>query len=335
MKKSNSTYEGKLNEAVRAVFPGHTKAFVEQVTAVIENVPTKDMSMQLKQRKTELTYQNTSLQVECHIQMESPQEDTSLIFEPDVNPRWTEGLKMCDTRQGEKRRQTLYYYKRSKPYRPWYSLSRENCDWHCSADLSCLPSFHSRRVPPSHFSHNKSHQCRKRSNYQRCVGSTCESESPQWTREGDSSQDVKRGVGLFFKNRWWYWLYRQVETQYITERHWTCCKNIPLCTKATLLRDEGLLEKSNSPYASLVMCVRKKDDTLKLSIDFHEVNKKALPDHLPIPRVQDIIDGLGRNSRFSLLDQGKVYHQGFMSKESRPITAWFSVDPLRIMSRMW
>ena len=28
---------------------------------------------------------------------ESPKEDTTLIFEPDVNPRWTEGLELCDT----------------------------------------------------------------------------------------------------------------------------------------------------------------------------------------------------------------------------------------------
>ncbi|KAJ8356418.1 hypothetical protein SKAU_G00192120 [Synaphobranchus kaupii] len=42
----------------------------------------------------------------------------------------------------------------------------------------------------------------------------------------------------------------------------------------------------------------------------------------PIPRVQDIMDGLGGNTWFSLLDQGKAYHQGFMAKESRPMTAF-------------
>lgn len=31
---------------------------------------------------------------------------------------------------------------------------------------------------------------------------------------------------------------------------------------------------------------------------------------------------LGGNSWFSLLDQGKAYHQGFMSEESRPLTAF-------------
>ncbi|GAA6076096.1 uncharacterized protein LOC121887483, partial [Tachysurus ichikawai] len=34
------------------------------------------------------------------------------------------------------------------------------------------------------------------------------------------------------------------------------------------------------------------------------------------------MDSLGGNSWFSLLDQGKAYHQGFMAKESRPLTAF-------------
>jgi len=85
---------------------------------------------------------------------------------------------------------------------------------------------------------------------------------------------------------------------------------------------QGWVEKSTSTYASPVVCVRKKDGSLRLCIDFREVNRKTLPDRQPIPRVQDIMDGLGGNSWFSLLDQGKAYHQGFMAKESRPMTAF-------------
>ena len=59
-----------------------------------------------------------------------------------------------------------------------------------------------------------------------------------------------------------------------------------------------------------------------LCIDFHEVNRKTLPDRQPIPRMQEIMDGLGKNSWFSLLDQGKAFHQGLMAMESRPITAF-------------
>ncbi|KAI3363967.1 hypothetical protein L3Q82_001565 [Scortum barcoo] len=37
----------------------------------------------------------------------------------------------------------------------------------------------------------------------------------------------------------------------------------------------------------------------------------------PIPSIQEILENLGGNSWFTVLDQGKAYHQGFMSKASR------------------
>lgn len=36
---------------------------------------------------------------------------------------------------------------------------------------------------------------------------------------------------------------------------------------------------------------KKKDGSMRLCIDFCEVNKKTVPDQQPIPRVQDIMDG--------------------------------------------
>uniref|UniRef100_A0AAQ6ID30 Gypsy retrotransposon integrase-like protein 1 n=1 Tax=Anabas testudineus TaxID=64144 RepID=A0AAQ6ID30_ANATE len=50
--------------------------------------------------------------------------------------------------------------------------------------------------------------------------------------------------------------------------------------------------------------------------------QRAHPDRQPISRVQDIMDGLGGNTMFSLLDQGKAYHQGFMAKDSKHLTAF-------------
>lgn len=85
---------------------------------------------------------------------------------------------------------------------------------------------------------------------------------------------------------------------------------------------QGWVQKSDSPYASPVVCVRKKDGSLRLCIDYRELNQKTHPDRQPIPRVQDILDGLGGNSWFSVLDQGKAYHQGFMEQASRPLTAF-------------
>lgn len=46
------------------------------------------------------------------------------------------------------------------------------------------------------------------------------------------------------------------------------------------------------------------------------------------------MDSLGGNSWFSLLDQGKAYHQGFMSKESRPMTAFVTPWGLYVWIRI-
>ena len=68
--------------------------------------------------------------------------------------------------------------------------------------------------------------------------------------------------------------------------------------------------------------MRKKCGGLRLCVDFRELNKKTIPDRHPIPRIQDVLDGLGGKRWFSTLDQGKAYHQGYMSEESRHMTAF-------------
>lgn len=87
---------------------------------------------------------------------------------------------------------------------------------------------------------------------------------------------------------------------------------------------QGWVEKSTSSYSSLVVCVRKKDGTLHFCIDYMELNKKTHPDHHPILRVRDIMDNLGGNTIFSLLVQGKAYHQRFMGKDSKYLTAFMT-----------
>ena len=42
----------------------------------------------------------------------------------------------------------------------------------------------------------------------------------------------------------------------------------------------------------------------------------------PLPRVQDALESLGGNQWFFLFDQGKAYHQGFVSSSSRHKTAF-------------
>lgn len=70
------------------------------------------------------------------------------------------------------------------------------------------------------------------------------------------------------------------------------------------------------------MCIQKKDGTLRLCIDYRQLNRKTVPDSHPLPRIQDLMNTLGGYRWFSLLDQGKAYHQGFMAEGSRHLTAF-------------
>lgn len=90
------------------------------------------------------------------------------------------------------------------------------------------------------------------------------------------------------------------------------------------LLNRGWIQASRSSYASPIVCVRKKDGDLRLCVDFRELNNKTFSDRHPLPRVQEILESLGGNQWFSMLDQGKAYHQGFISEESRHLTAFVS-----------
>ena len=104
------------------------------------------------------------------------------------------------------------------------------------------------------------------------------------------------------------------------------------------LLNRNFIRKSASSYSSPVVCVRKKDQTLRLCVDYRALNSKTRPDRHPIPRIQETLDNLGGNSWFSVLDQGKAYHQGSVSPDSQPLTAfitpWGLYEWIRIPFRL-
>ena len=84
------------------------------------------------------------------------------------------------------------------------------------------------------------------------------------------------------------------------------------------------ITKSTSSYSSPIVAVRKKDGDLRLCVDYRELNKKTMPDRHPLPRIQTVLDNLAGKSWFSILDQKRAYHQGFLHKDSRPMTAFIT-----------
>ena len=73
-----------------------------------------------------------------------------------------------------------------------------------------------------------------------------------------------------------------------------------------------------------MVCVHKKNQTLRLYVDYRALNQKTTPDRHPIPQIQETLDNLGGNIYFSVLDQGKAYHQGFVDEKSQHLTAFIT-----------
>ena len=64
--------------------------------------------------------------------------------------------------------------------------------------------------------------------------------------------------------------------------------------KLIKLLNTGCIEASNSPYASGLVLARKKDGGLRVCVDYQGLNKATIPDSYPIPRIDEIIDTIGR-----------------------------------------
>ena len=77
----------------------------------------------------------------------------------------------------------------------------------------------------------------------------------------------------------------------------------------TKLLRQGVIRPSTSPYAAQCVLVRKKDNSLRLCVDYRLLNEKTIKDAHPIPRIQDALDSLRGSSYFSSLDLVQGYYQ--------------------------
>ena len=97
---------------------------------------------------------------------------------------------------------------------------------------------------------------------------------------------------------------------------------------------QGVVQPSNSPWASPIVLVKKKDGSYRFCVDYRKLNLITKPDAHPLPRVDDLLDALNGYKMFSTLDLRNGYWQVSMSGEDREKTAFITPSGLFEFNRM-
>lgn len=84
----------------------------------------------------------------------------------------------------------------------------------------------------------------------------------------------------------------------------------------------GIVEHSWSEWFSLVVLVLKTDGTLRFCIDFRYLNSVSKFDSYPTPRIDDLIECLGKAKFQTTIDLSKGYWQVPLSSSSRELTVF-------------
>ena len=88
------------------------------------------------------------------------------------------------------------------------------------------------------------------------------------------------------------------------------------------LLDKGFIKWSTSPWDAPVLFAKMKDKTLRLCIDYRQLNRVTIKNRYPLPRIDDLFDQLRGARVYSKVDHCTGYHQSRVRETDIPIIAF-------------
>lgn len=88
----------------------------------------------------------------------------------------------------------------------------------------------------------------------------------------------------------------------------------------------GIVQVSNSDYASPIVLVTKKNGETRLCVDYRRLNRKMIRNRYPMPLMEDQLDGLAEAKVYCVLDLKDRFFHVPIHEESRRYTAFVTPD---------
>jgi hypothetical protein len=92
------------------------------------------------------------------------------------------------------------------------------------------------------------------------------------------------------------------------------------------LLDKWYIRPSSSPWGCPALFVKKKDQSLRLCVDYRPLNAVTVKNKYPLPRIDILFDQLAGAKVFSKVDLRSGYHQIKIRPEDVPKTAFSDDD---------
>ncbi|KAG1953791.1 interleukin-1 receptor accessory protein-like 1-A [Pimephales promelas] len=88
------------------------------------------------------------------------------------------------------------------------------------------------------------------------------------------------------------------------------------------LLDAGVIRESESPFASPIVVVKKKNNDVRLCIDFRKLNSQTIKDAYALPNLEEAFSALTGSKWFSVLDLKSGFYQIEMEEADKHKTAF-------------